>query len=289
LARDDVCPEEVHVNPPRDDIASANANALADAHASANARAIASASAAANARASANGRPPRRVTSKANSRAAASADARADASGSANANAAARATANGNALGDAIANASGDARGSASADGTADANATGTADASANANAHADAYANAHADAYANAHADELAALRKRIQDDERLIMHYVWKDLIRRGPGLPVEVLHTAADETAAQVPSLGDPLASMEWHIEKILAVSRRKWNAARQLVGLLPVLYHAVGDTVVTHVYYDRDERGRRQLYGCETSLPSLMCRCGRNFIEEAPPLG
>jgi hypothetical protein len=122
----------------------------------------------------------------------------------------------------------------------------------------------------------------QRLHDqDEKLIAHFAWKDVLRRAPGIPTAVLWEIAQGTKEMVPHLGDPIASLEWHITKVIDLARQVVNKARVDNGLFPVLYYTALDSVAAHLYRDADGREVE----CETLLPAAVCECGRHVLELA----
>lgn len=124
---------------------------------------------------------------------------------------------------------------------------------------------------------------------DRAALQHYVWKDVLRRGPGLPSGLLVELAQNTAPEVPPYLEPLAALEWHIEHVLRLARERVNFERRQRGEFPVLYHVATDTIVTHLYRElipgSEHAGDEQ--ACETTLPNAVCSCGRYLIELVAP--
>ena len=101
----------------------------------------------------------------------------------------------------------------------------------------------------------------------------------------MPQALLAQGMQAARDQQVQLDDPIAQMEWHIEFAIAWARARHLAEQKARGVYPlVLYHAPGDTLVTHTYWDR-EHGREVERGCETALPAPICACGRYAIERA----
>lgn len=133
--------------------------------------------------------------------------------------------------------------------------------------------------------------LRRALQEPTesgQIIAHYAWKDLLRRGPGLPVELLIALANRTQAEIPLSLTGVARMEWHIERVLGLAREAVNQDRRARGEFPILYHTAGDAWVTHLYRDLKagaEEGDWE--ACETPTPALICACGRYLVELVAP--
>lgn len=144
-------------------------------------------------------------------------------------------------------------------------------------------------DRFVNADPATWAAAQRRFESDLEVIRFYAWRDLLRRGPGLPPTLLIELANQTAAEIPSTLDGVAALEWHAERILRLARIQVNRARQDQGLFPVLYHTANDTQVHHLYTElipgSEYAGDEQL--CETPTPALICSCGRYVVEMVAP--
>lgn len=110
----------------------------------------------------------------------------------------------------------------------------------------------------------------------ERLARHYVWMCLLFRAGPIPEALLREVAYATASQVPKMEDPVASVEWHLEKIIEVARQMIAAAPASVeppvtDWPPMIRYKRDMPVVGHA----DEDGPL----CVTTLPAAVCGCGR----------
>lgn len=117
-----------------------------------------------------------------------------------------------------------------------------------------------------------------------RVVGFYAWRDLLRRGPGLPVDVLIHLVELTKEYVPRNDDMIAETEWHIEHVLKLAREAVNRERVARGLFPVLFYVATDTLVIHLY--RETADGPDL-ACETTTPNAICSCGRYVIEQVAP--
>ncbi len=116
----------------------------------------------------------------------------------------------------------------------------------------------------------------------ERVAKHYVWEDLRRRaGVQVPVSLLQEIAVATVNEVPAIPDPIAAVEWHIERILTLAALVLNLARTQANPGSALGYTADMPGVAHTY------GPQHEHYCYTPLPALLCACNRYPLMRMDP--
>ena len=118
------------------------------------------------------------------------------------------------------------------------------------------------------------------------LARYYIWRALRgRAGPDVPERLLAEVAHETAAEVPCDLGPVERVEWHIARICEVARDRMTDAAGIItataaaGLEVMDYPRDALAVSHHISPETHSEATGE---CATSLPAVICRCGRFLL-------
>ena len=118
-----------------------------------------------------------------------------------------------------------------------------------------------------------------------QLARHYIWLAVrARAGPDVPERLLAEVAHGTAAEVPRDLGPVERVEWHIARICEVARERMTDAAGIITAtaaagLEVMDYPHGALAVSH-HISPDAHAEAN--ECATSLPAVICRCGRFLL-------
>lgn len=130
------------------------------------------------------------------------------------------------------------------------------------------------------------------------LARHYIWQSLLARAGSVPQPLLAQIAMATAAEVPPFPDPVARVEWHIERIIEVAKTMLADQGGAGGLEPPqppaesslfaasLARSLAVSNVASLTYPADSKSLVHVAPdgsmCETPLPAVCCACRRYLL-------